>query len=194
MRRYQQIYDSAVSKRYKLREKYAKDQFSSEEYTKFTKFKRVKKDILYFYLIGIVVIAVVLLIICVRHNELFNKIWITYFAILALNTILMLTALGIITQVLQNASIDKRNEELKTKNEANKANDDLAKLAIILLAIENHNSYLNQAKIDGSIEAKTEELVQIYTKIVSNSANNLPTSDDFINFYQEMLLNKEKES
>ena len=194
MRRYQQIYDSAVSKRYKLREKYAKDQFSSEEYTKFTKFKRVKKDILYFYLIGIVVIAVVLLIICVRHNELFNKIWITYFAILALNTILMLTALGIITQVLQNASIDKRNEELKTKNEANMANDDLAKLSIILLAIENHNSYLNQAKIDGSIEAKTEELVQIYTKIVSNSANNLPTSDDFINFYQEMLLNKEKES
>ena len=44
------------------------------------------------------------------------------------------------------------------------------------------------------IEEKTEELVQIYTKIVSNSANNLPTSDDFINFYQEMLLNKEKES
>ena len=194
MRRYQQIYDSAVSKRYKLREKYAKDQFSSAEYAKFTKFKRVKKDILYFYLIGIVVIAAVLLIICVRHNELFNKIWITYFAILALNTILMLTALGIITQVLQNASIDKRNEELKTKNEANKANDDLAKLSIVLLALENHNSYLNQAKIDGNLEAKTEELVKNYTQIVSNSANNLPTSDDFINFYQETLLNKEKES
>lgn len=194
MRRYQQIYDSAVSKRYKLREKYAKDQFSSEEYAKFTKFKRVKKDILYFYLIGIVVIAAVLLMICVRHNELFNKIWITYFAILTLNTILMLTALGIITQVLQNASSDKRNEELKTKNEANEANDDLAKLAIVLLALENHNSYLNQAKIDENLEAKTEELVKNYTQIVSNSANNLPTSDDFINFYQETLINKEKEN
>ena len=140
------------------------------------------------------VIAAVLLIICVRHNELFNKIWITYFAILALNTILMLTALGIINQVLQNASIDKRNEELKTKNEANEANDDLAKLAIVLLTLENHNSYLNQAKIDGNLKAKTEELIQNCTQIVSNSANNLPTSDDFINFYQETLLNKEKES
>ena len=76
MNRYKQIYDSAVSKRYKLREEYAKMQFSSKEYQKVTKFKKIKKDILYFYFITVVVIAVILLIICVKHNELFNKIWI----------------------------------------------------------------------------------------------------------------------
>ena len=192
MRRYQQIYDSMVSKRYKLREDYAKMQFSSEEYKKLNKFKKIKKDILYFYLIGIVLIAAILLIICVRHNELFNKIWITYFAILALTSILLFTVLGIILQVYQKAADEKRKKELAVKDGAKEANDELAKLSIVLLALQNHNSYLNFAKKEGKLDQETLCLAKIYKEIVNKKANNLATSDEFINFYQETLLNKEK--
>ena len=194
MNRYKQIYDSAVSKRYKLREEYAKMQFSSKEYQKVTKFKKIKKDILYFYFITVVVIAVILLIICVKHNELFNKIWITFFAILSLVTILLLTALGIITQTLQIASDKKRNNELSVKDEAKIASDDLAKLSIALLALDNHNSYLNLAKKTGKLEEKTHDLCEIYKEIGNEMASNKATSEDYINFYQETLLNKEKDN
>ena len=194
MNRYKQIYDSAVSKRYKLREEYAKKQFSSDEYQKLTKFKKIKKDILYFYLIGVVVIAVILLIICVKHNELFNKIWITFFAILSLVTIFLFTALGIITQTLQISSDKKRNEELSIKDEAKMATDDLAKLSIALLALDNHNCYLNLAKKNGKLEEETSKLCEIYKEIGNLMASNKATSEDYINFYQETLLNKEKDS
>ena len=194
MNRYKQIYDYAVSKRYKLREEYAKKQFSSDEYQKLTKFKKIKKDILYFYFIGAVVIAVILLIICVKHNELFNKIWITFFAILSLVTIFLFTALGIITQTLQIASDKKRNEELSIKDEAKMATDDLAKLSIALLALDNHNSYLNLAKKNGKLAEEASKLCEIYKEIGNENASNKATSEDFINFYQETLLNKEKDN
>ena len=193
MNRYKQIYDSAVSKRYKLRDEYAKLQFSSDEYAKFTKFKKIKKDIIYFYFIVSVVVAIILLIICVKHNELFNNIWLTYFAILALCSILLFTALGIITQIMQKASDNKRNEEISVKDEAKIATDDLAKLSIVLLAIDNHNSYLNLAKKSSKLESEASKLCEIYKEIGNEMASGKATSEDYINFYQENLLNKEKD-
>ena len=193
MKRYQQIYENAVSKRYKARNNYASIQFSSPEIISFNKFKKAKKDILYFYLIAIVVIAAILLIICTKHNELFTKIWVIYLAILVLNTILMFITLGIIKQIKENKAIKARIKEEEQANEAKTASDDLAKICICLMALENHNCYLSFAKKNGNLEEKTAQLLENYKQIVNEVNNNLATSDDFISFYQEILINEEKE-
>lgn len=192
MRRYQQIYDEAVSKRYLARDKYAKMQFSSPEIVKFNRYKRVKKDILYFYLIGIVAVAVVLAIICTKHNDLFTKIWLTYIAILALNTIIMVISLGLIKQIMENKAFKARSKEESIQEQALITNDDLAKTCICLLALENHNCYLNEARKNGELEKKTSKLIDDYIEIINQNNNNLATSDDFITFYQEKLAFEEK--
>lgn len=194
MRRYQQIYDAAVSKRYASRGKYASIQFSSPEIVKFNKYKKVKKDILYFYLVGIVVVAAILSIICLKHNDLFTKIWLTYLAILALNSILMFISLGIIKQIMENKATIARGKETSVMNQAVIDNDMLAKVSICILVLENHNCYLANVKEKGNLEEKMADLLQEYIEIINNLNNNLATSDDFISFYQEKLADYEKES
>lgn len=192
MRRYQKIYDEAASKRYLARDKYAKMQFSSPEIVKFNRYKKVKKDVLYFYLIGIVVVAIVLAIICTKHNDLFTKIWLTYIAILALNTTIMLILLGLIKQIMENKAFKARSKEENAQKQAMIANDELAKTCICMLALQNHNCYLNKAKENGIVSEETDKLIANYIEIVNQNNNNLATSDDYIAFYQEKLAFEEK--
>lgn len=194
MSKYQQIYENAVTKKYKTRDQYAKIQFSSEEIKRFDGFKRVKRDIWYFYLILLVVVAVVLLIITVNNIDLFLNIWLTYIAIAALNTIIMAISIGIITQIIQNKAINARKNEEVVMNDAVDANNYLAKLSIVLSSVEENESYLNYLKNNGSLDEIEGKFIQKYLEFINEKHNNLATSDDFINYYRELLLNNEKNS
>lgn len=194
MKRYQKIYDDAVSKRYILQQTYANDKFSSPEIHKFEKFKKIKKDIYYFYLIACVVVAVVLLIICTKHNDLFVKIWLMYLAILALNTILMVFSLELIKQIKENKATKARSNEIVHQDEAKLAATTLAKTCICMMGLEYHNSYLNYARKNGNLDIITKEIIEKYIQIVNQANNNDATNDDYLAFYQEILTKEEKES
>ena len=188
MRKYQKLYDDAATKRESERKNYAQIQFSSEDIKKKDYFKKIRRDIWYFYLVAIVVVAIVLLIISTKKSELFTKIWLTYIFILSINTIFMAISIGIIKQVIENKAIKARKQEENIMKQAENANLFLAKLCIVLLVLDDHASYLNKVE---NKALEMDDLVQKYIKIVSENLNNYPTCDEIINFYRNILVSRE---
>ena len=185
MRKYHSLYEDSLKIRNLERSKYAQIQFSSPEIKRNDAFKKIRKDIWYFYLIGIVVIGIVLLIICTQKKELFNRIWLTYIFILVLNTILMIISLGIIKEIIESKANKARINEESIQNSAKKANLELAKLSVVLACIDNHLAYIN---ICENKDLELDKLVKIYIQIIAKEEKNNATSEEFIDFYKNLLL------
>ena len=192
MRHYQRIYDESVSNVYNLRQNYLNIQDDNDKIKEFDRFKKVKKDIWYFYLIAIVVVAVVLLIVCVRKTELFSKIWVIYFVLLALNSALMAIVLSIFKQILEQKAAKTRETIAKANDEAIQANEDLAKLCVCLTVLDKNSCYLASISEDFKRKITLEKLIYEYKNIINEKYNEFLTTDDAIGYYKEQIIAKEK--
>lgn len=192
MRHYQQIYEEAVSKLYKSRSEYTKTEYETKEEAKYNKYKKVKKDIWYFYLIGIVVVGIVLMIFCVRKIELFSKVWSIYFVVLALNSMIMYITLTIIKQIMDQKGQKSHEKVDELMQKTVELNDELAKLSICLTAIDKNSCFL--ASIDDEYKRKIalETLIYEYKNVMNHKNSDNLTSDDAILYYKEEILAFEK--
>lgn len=191
MKRYINLYEDILTRRNMERDKYAKIQFSSEEYIKYNGYKKFYRNFWYGYLIGIVLIAIALLIACKYKNEWFNTIWITYFAILVLNTVCMYIVLTIILQNKMNLSNKARAKELLVASKASEYSLKLAKISITIYALNKHNCYLNYKKkqndmLEGQIIANN------YAKLAFEKHNYTEITDEIVADFQSWLINGEK--
>ena len=191
MKRYINLYEDILTRRNIERDKYAKIQFSSEEYIKYNGYKKFYRNFWYGYLIGIVLIAIALLITCKYKNEWFNTIWITYFAILVLNTVCMYIVLTIILQNKMNLSNKARVKELLVASKASEYSLKLAKISITIYALNKHNCYLNYKKkqndmLEGQIIANN------YAKLAFEKHNYTEITDEIVADFQSWLIDGEK--